>query len=182
MTAQQPRSYTRLAIAVIIVGIIVSTSIFTSSTLNAAKTTTTAITTDTFDQTVTILATVTSTSCDYVIPGSCPTGYTFTLSVSYNGPWNIVYEGYNEGCPGFYPVNSSACDPNLQTLSGSFDGAGSDSRNITVSGQGNGWTLCAQARKLDASDSVLTVYDSGNQNETSLPYGAASTCSEAAIG
>jgi len=132
----------------------------------------TATVTDTFAQTVIILSTTSSATCDYVIPGPCPSGQTFTLSVNYTGTWRVTYQGYNAAaCSGCY-------NNDTRTLSGSYDGSGFYTRNITVSGQANGWTLCAQAQKADASSSVLILGVSGAQNKTSIPFGAASACSQ----
>jgi hypothetical protein len=147
-----------------------------SSTLYPAKTVSkTATVTYTFAQTVIVLSTSSSVSCNYVIPAPCPGGQTFTLSVNYTGPWRVTYQGYNAAA-------CSDCYGNgTQTLSGSYDGSGFNSRNITVSGQANGWTLCAQAQKSDASGSVLTIDVSGVRNETSLPFGSTLVCSEEMI-
>ena len=121
-----------------------------SSTMYSAKTiseTTTVI--DTFDQTVIDFATASSATCDYVIPGPCPKGETFTLAVNYTGNWRVTYQGYNAA------AYSDCYSSSTQTLNGSYDGTGFNSRNFTVDGQGNGWTLCAQAQKSDGSSSVL---------------------------
>ena len=43
----------------------------------------------------------------------------------------------------------SACYNNsIRTLSGGYDGSGFNSKNITVSGQANGRTLCALASEV----------------------------------
>ena len=137
------------------------------------KTTTTA--TDTFFQTIIVLSTASSTSCDYVIPGPCPSGQTFALSVNYTGSWTVTYQGYNAVC-------GSICNGSgLQTLLGSYNGSGFNSRNITVGGQGNGWTFCAQAQKSDASSSTMTLEVAGGQNKTSLPFGGTSFCVESEL-
>jgi hypothetical protein len=165
------RSYTTLAAAIIIAAVVISAAIFTSSALYTTKTiSTTTTATDTFVQTIIVLSTVSSTSCDYVIPGPCPNGQTFALSVNYAGPWTVTYQGYNDVC------GSKCTNSSLQTLLGSFDGSGFNSRNITVGGQGNGWTFCAQAQKSDASSSTLTLEVAGSQNKTSLPFGSTSNC------
>jgi len=137
--------------------------------------TTTTTATDTFFQTIIVLSTASSTSCDYVIPGPCPSGQTFALSVNYSGSWTVTYQGYNAAC-------GSTCNgSDLQNLLGSYDGSGFNSRNITVGGQGNSWTLCAQAQKSDASSSAMTLEVAGIQNRTSLPFGSTSTCVESEL-
>ena len=164
-----------VAVVLVIVLVLAFLAGLGSSTLYSSKTVSKTTTlTDTFAQTIIILTTTSSTSCDYVIPSPCPSGQTFTLSVNYTGSWRVVYQGYN----------TAACcyNNNTQTLSGSYDGSGFYSRNITVSGQANGWTLCAQAQKSDASSSVLFLSVSGAQNKTSIPFGTASACSEEIIG
>jgi hypothetical protein len=125
------------------------------------------------------LSTASSTSCTYVLPYavSCLIGQSFTVSVNYTGPWIVTYQGYNEDCYN-YQARNSTCSSGFQTLSGSYDGSGFNSRNITVTGQENGWTFCAQAQKSDASRSTLVLEVSdGPRNETSLPFGTGSTCS-----
>jgi hypothetical protein len=128
--------------------------------------------TDTFAQTVIVSSTVSRSSCNYVLPGPCVAGYNFTLSINYSGPWSLKFQGYNSLC------EAIACLSATETSSGSYNSSGNDSRIITVPGSDNGWTLCAQAHKLDASYSTLTLQITG-QNETSLPFGSAATCSEA---
>jgi hypothetical protein len=174
-SVRNSRSYTTIAAAIIIAAVVISAAIFTSSALRTTKTvstttTTTSTTTDTFVQTITVLSTVSSASCDYVIPGPCPNGQTFALSVNYSGSWTVTYQGYNDVC------GSTCANSSLQTLLGSYDGSGFNSRNITVGGQGNGWTFCAQAQKSDASTSTLTLGVAGSQNKTSLPFGTTSAC------
>ena len=147
-----------------------------SSTLYTAKTISkTTTVTDTFDQTVIVLATTSSTTCDYVIPGPCPSGRTFSLSVNYTGTWRVTYQGYNAA------TCLNCLNNSTQTLNGSYDGSGFSSRNFTVGGQGNGWTLCAQAQKSDGSSSVLFLDVSGALNQTSLAFGTTSACSQALI-
>jgi hypothetical protein len=169
------RSYTSIAAAIIVAAVVISAAIFTSSALYNTRTIST---TDTFAQTITVL-TASSTSCDYVLPYAVPCliGQNFTVSVNYTGSWIVTYQGYNEDCY-TYQIHAFTCNPDSQTLSGSYDGSGLNSRNITVTGQENGWTLCAQAQKPDASSSTLDLEVSdGPRNQTSLPFGTASTCS-----
>lgn len=91
--------------------------------------------------------------------------YTFTLSVNYTGPWRVSYQGYN-----------SLGRSNPTSVSGNLSGSGFYSRAITLSGLNNaGLTLCAQAQKLDGSDSTLVLTITG-YNETSAPYGSVSYC------
>ena len=159
------------AAVVISAAVLFSASLYQPKT--ALKTTTV---TETFVQTVIVLSTETSASCDYVLPGPCINGQTFTLSVNYTGAWRITCQGYNTaGCLGCY-------DSSTQTLSGNYDGSGYSARNITVGGQSNGWTLCAQAQKSDSSSSALILDVSGARNETSIPFGTASACSEELLG
>lgn len=110
-----------------------------------------------------------SSSCYYVLPEAVPClpGQNFTLSVNYTGQWKVTYQGYNclgENC-------------GKTTVTGSYSGTGFDSRNIAATGSANGWTLCAQAQKLDGSSATLTMV-LGGENSTSLPFGSASFCDE----
>lgn len=165
-----------VAIIMIIIILLALVAALGSSTLYSAKTISkTTTVTDTFAQTVIILTTVSSVSCDYVIPGPCPNGQTFTLLVNYTGSWRVTYQGYNAA------ACSDCFNNSTQTLNGSYDGSGFNSRNVTVGGQANGWTLCAQAQKSDASGLVLILQVSGAGNQTSLPFGTTSACSQEMI-
>jgi hypothetical protein len=108
-----------------------------------------------------------STCSGYPPGGNCLAiySYTFTLSVNYTGPWKVTYQGYN-----------SLGKSNPINVSGSRSGTGYFSIPITLSGlNNNGLTLCAQAQKLDASNSTLILTVTGH-NETSVPYGTVSYC------
>jgi len=162
-----------VAITMVIVLVLAFLAGLGSSTQYSPKTVSeTTTVTDTFSQTVIILTTTSSTSCDYVIPSPCPSGQTFTLIVDYTGAWRVTYQGYNA------PSCSDCLNNSTETLTGNYDGSGFNARNVTVSGQANGWTICAQAQKSDASSSVLVLIVSGVQNETSIAFGTASACEE----
>ena len=65
-----------------------------------------------------------------------------------------------------------------------FFGHGSTSESITVTGADTyGITACDEARKLDASNSVLvlTLQASNDVNQTAVPYGTTKTCLTYAI-
>jgi hypothetical protein len=115
-----------------------------------------------------VILTRSPNSCSGFPPGGdCVArySYTFTLSVNYSGPWKLTYQGYN-----------SLAKSNPTDVGGSFNGTGTFSKSITLSGLNNqGLTLCANAQKLDASTSTLVLTITG-QNETSLPYGSVSYC------
>ena len=113
-------------------------------------------------------------SCDYVIPALCPTGYNFTLSISYDKSWNVTYEGYNS-------IYTTLGNSPPQSISGSFTGSGNASRVITVPGSNNGWRLCALAEKLDSTNSTLVLSVGGVLNETSSPYGVTTVCQVAEL-
>ena len=115
-------------------------------------------------------ASTTSSSCYYVLPQAVPCliGHDFTLSVNYTGQWEVRYQGYN--CLG------EACG--TRTTNGSYTGTGSTLASITVQGAAGQWTLCAQAQKLDASNTILTLAIGGARNSTALAYGSVSACDE----
>ena len=176
MNNQPPQTHARVAAAILIAAVVVSAAILASTTLYPAKTISrTTTVTDTFAQTLIALTTTTSISCGGPYPICPANAQTFTLSVNYTGSWRVAYQGYDTaGC--------SNCNNNASlVLRGSYDGSGFNSRNITVTAQGYGWTLCAQAQKFDSSNSVLVLHVSGAQNETSLPFGTTSACVEALI-
>jgi hypothetical protein len=100
----------------------------------------------------------------------CASRETFALSINCSGAWTVKYEGYNT-------IYRSNYNNLTETSSGSYSGSGQYAQNITVSGPDNGWSLCAQAQKGDASSSPLILRVSGQENETSLPFGATSVCS-----
>jgi hypothetical protein len=111
---------------------------------------------------------LTSSTCSGYPPGGdCFTNYsyTFTVSLNYSGSWKLTYQGYN-----------SLGEYNPTGVSGSYNGTGSYSIPITVSGLSNqGLSLCATAQKLDATNATLVLTITAS-NETSLPYGSAFTC------
>ena len=176
MSSQPPQTYTRVALAIVIAAVVISATILASSAIHSAKTVSkTTTVTDTFAQTVIVSASSSSASCDGAYPVCPESGQTFTLSVNYTGAWRVSYQGYDTaGCSNCY--NNSAL-----ALRGSYDGSGPNTRSITLNAEGMGWTLCAQAQKSDASSSALILYVLGARNETSLPFGTASACSEVEV-
>ncbi len=117
------------------------------------------------------IATNQSGSCYYVLPQAVPCliGQNFTLSVNYTGQWEVFYQGWN--CIGK--------DCGAMTTNGSYTGDGFSSGTITVQGSDNGWTLCAQAKKLDtSSSSAITLTIGGAVNSTTLALGSVSACDE----
>ena len=115
-------------------------------------------------------ASISSSSCYYVLPQPVPCliGQNFTLSVNYTGHWELFYQGWN--CLGK--------DCGITTTNGSYTGTGFSSGTITVQGAGNGWTLCAQAEKLDSSTPAITLTIGGAVNSTTLALGSVSACDE----
>ena len=116
----------------------------------------------------------TLTSCSYTtMPAEieCPHFFnqTYTISVDYAGPWGASYQGY-------LSTNGS----NL-VESGSFYGYVSGNQSVTVNGwtSSDGITICAEAQKLDPSNStlVLMILPPVNvTNQTSSAYGSTKTC------
>jgi hypothetical protein len=94
---------------------------------------------------------------------------TYIISVSYGGPWGASYQGYlgNEGS-------------GQLVESGSFYGHAPGNGPVTVTGWSASGeiTLCAEAQKLDASNStlVLTILPTTVTNQTSLAYGTTKSC------
>lgn len=86
------------------------------------------------------------------------------------GPWGLTYQGY---------LGDGKSALGLLVESGSFYGHGPANESFTVSGStAIGTGACAQAQKLDASNSTLVVriLPSNVMNQTSLAYGTAKTC------
>ena len=100
-----------------------------------------------------------------------PDSHTFTISVNYGGPWKLSYQGYTTfDLGGANPTGANV------TVSGS----GVYSKSITLSGPHNkGLSLCADAEKLDSSNTALVLTVTGprsDQNETSLPHVSVLAC------
>lgn len=79
MTTQPPRDYTRLAIAIIVAGVVVGAAVFAAAPF-ATKT-----------------VAVSSSSCSgYSEYGTCllTFSWTFALSVNYSGAWELAFQGY----------------------------------------------------------------------------------------
>ncbi|HEV2390408.1 MAG TPA: hypothetical protein VGS04_06755 [Nitrososphaerales archaeon] len=109
----------------------------------------------------------------YVYIESAMTGashkHTFTISLSYSGPWKLSYHGYT--VPSGIPSLPKPLGANTTVT-----GTGAFSRSITLSGPDNASVgVCATAQKLDGSNARLILSVTGG-NETSLPYGSVSTC------
>ena len=115
-----------------------------------------------------------STTCTYTaMPQAieCPHFFnqTYTISVSYTGPWGVNYQGY-----------LGAGESGQLVESGSFYGHGPATQSVTVSGiDSYGITLCTEAQKLDASGSTLILRilpPVDVMNQTSLAFGTTKTC------
>ena len=138
---------------------------------------TTAYTAIPLTQTITLYSsTFTSTSCTYTsMPAGlgCPNFWnqTFTILVNYTGAWVASYQGY------LGSENAS----NLAVAS-SFYGHGMVTQSFTITGwtpSGGAVTGCAEAQKLDSSNSklILSFPPIGNaKNETSSAFGTAKFC------
>ena len=141
----------------------------TSSPTFTSTSTSVQTTTITLTRTTTAIAQTSSTStCSGYPPGGdciAPYSYTFTISVNYNGPWKMSYHG-----------ETNVGEANETMITGNRTGNGFYSTPVTLAGLNDEWlTLCAQAQKLDASNSTLILTVTGS-NETSLPYGSVSYC------
>lgn len=113
------------------------------------------------------------TSCSgYPPAGNCRGNYsyTFTLTVGYSGPWTASYQGYrgeaDNSTSGYY-------------VSGSLAGTSSTTTVVALTGPNTGGLkLCAQAGKLDTSNSTLTLGIEPRSNATSQPGGVTTVCLE----
>ena len=95
--------------------------------------------------------------------------HTFTISLSYSGPWKLSYHGY---------IVSSGIPPLPEPLGANttVTGTGAFSRSVTLSGPADASVgVCASAQKLDGSNATLILSVTGG-NATSLPFGFVSTC------
>ena len=100
-----------------------------------------------------------------------PYGYTFSVSVNYTGPWRLAYTG-----------QTNVGEPNPANVTGSWTGSGYYSTQVTLGGLNNRMlTLCAQAQKLDGSDSTLflSIFPP-YPNNTSIPFGSVWDCGSVA--
>jgi hypothetical protein len=112
------------------------------------------------------------TTCTATGGIGCPHFFndTWTISVSYLGPWGITYQGY---------LGNGESELGLLVESGSFYGHGPANESVTVSGTtAVGTGICAEAQKLDASNSTLVVriLPPNVMNQTSIAYGTAKAC------
>jgi len=163
-----------LIIAVLASGV-VGYTLATSGTTSTTTTNTENISTTTIF--ITRVATVftntsstTSTLCTSTGGLGCPHFFnqTYVLSVNYNGPWGLSYQGY---------LGTGASGAPVQ--SGSFYGHGAANETATVSGTDPyAITICVEAQKLDGSNSmlVLRILPTDVVNQTSLPYGTTMSC------
>jgi len=121
-------------------------------------------------------STTASTTCTATGGIGCPHFFndSGTISVNYTGPWGVNYQGY-------LGDQSSG----QLVVSGGFYGHGTGSKSIAVAGISEyGTTICAQAEKLDASNStlLLRILPPNVMNQTSLAYGTTETCLAHVIG
>ncbi|MGA2876427.1 MAG: hypothetical protein ABSE82_12915, partial [Nitrososphaerales archaeon] len=94
---------------------------------------------------------------------------TYTISVNYDGPWGLSYQGYL----GVGTINSNLFE------TGNFFGHGQANESITISAtDSSGITTCVEAQKLDASNSILAlqILPAHVANQTALPYGTTKGC------
>jgi hypothetical protein len=91
----------------------------------------------------------------------------YTISVSYGGPWGLTYQAYLGDSPSGQPVKS-----------GNFYGHSPTNETVAVAGTSAiGTTLCAEAQKLDASNSTtLVLRIASSTNQTSAAYGTTKIC------
>ena len=103
--------------------------------------------------------------------GNCHANYsyTFSISINYSGYWTAYYRG-------FHNSEVSSINSNSNYTGGIFSGRGPDTMTVTLSGDNFHFlTLCAEAQKLDSSNSTLTLTVTGS-NSTSLPSGSVYYC------
>jgi hypothetical protein len=139
---------------------------------STSTTTTTATTT----ATVTSFTNTTSTSTTCTYTGfqvvACPSHFnqTFTVSVSYGGPWGMSYQAYVDS-GGSVPLT-----PPDETSS--FYGHGPANQSVSVVLVGTSFTFCVEAQKLDPSSStlVLRILLPSAMNQTSTAYGTTKIC------
>lgn len=111
-----------------------------------------------------------STACTAIGGLGCANFFndSFTISIAYGGPWGLSYQGYlgnGESQMGSLIENSS------------FYGHGPTEESITVAGTSTvGTGLCAEAQKLDSSNSTLVLTIGSVTNQTSTAYGTTKIC------
>ncbi len=149
-----------------------------TTTETVTRTSTTALTTTTTLYSVTILSTTmnATTSCSATGGLGCLhfIDMNWTISVNYSGPWGVNYQGW------LGDISSGQL-----VTSGSFFGDSPGARTVSITGWSDlGNSLCAQAQKLDASNSTLsvTILPPLVSNQTSAAYGTTQTCISDFIG
>jgi len=120
-----------------------------------------------------------ATCSGYPPGGNCPGNFTetFEVAVNYSGSWKAVWYGYHSvGCPSS-PNGYVGRSKLTNYTGGGWTGTGIKSLNVTLSGPNTGGvTLQVEAQKLDASSSMLLLRVGPYSNETSIPFGIASSC------
>jgi len=114
--------------------------------------------------------TVKASSCSGYPPGGnciAPYSNTFTISVNYTGQWSLNYSGL-----------TNVGEANSYNVTGTHTGTGYFTIPVTLSGLNSRMlTVCAQAQKLDASNSTLFLRVGPlYPKNTSAPYGTVSAC------
>ena len=96
-----------------------------------------------------------------------PYSYSFPISVNYTGPWKLTYTG-----------QTNVGESNPTNVTGARTGNGYYSMQVTLAGLNNRMlSVCAQAQKLDASNSTLLLgVGPLYPKNTSVPYGSISAC------
>lgn len=109
------------------------------------------------------------TCSGYPPGGNCvaPYSYSFPISVNYTGPWRLTYTG-----------QTNVGESNPTNVTEARTGSGYYQVQVTLAGLNNRMlTICAQAQKLDASNSTLFLsINSLYPKNTSAPYGSVSAC------
>jgi hypothetical protein len=158
-TTIPPRSYTRLAGAIVIAAVVIGAGIIASSYLGTATTVTRSIT-----STRTVVTTQTNPFLGYCYSDqnhSNPLN-PFNVQIYYGGQWNATVKGYASGAA-------------VPTFTACFEGNGNGVISIGNWAQNQtsyALTLSATIQKGDGSDANLTAIFGGTRPSTTTPYGS----------
>jgi hypothetical protein len=158
MTALPPRSYTRLAGAIIIAAVVIGAGIIASSYLGTTTTVTRSIT-----STETVVTTQTDSFLGYCYSDQNQSNplNPFNVQIYYGGQWNATVKGYASGAA-------------VPTFTACFEGSGNGVISVGNWAQNQtsyALTLSATIQKGDGSDANLTAIF-GGRTSTTTPYGS----------
>jgi len=161
MSADAPRNYTRIIVAIVIATLVIGAGILASSYFGSATTTPHNVAT----------ATTTNPSCSQTGDLAPPRNFAFNIAVNYTGHWNATVTGYSG-------TGETTVAP-TRAFVDCYTGSGVGLIYLSDWNEGGSATLHVVAEKSDPGAGNLSIsikFGSSNsitqKNSTSLPYGS----------